>query len=134
MFQDKIQNKKTIPEYLGVYENYYQPLLDLTQFWSLERDSVYPEDIGEELQITIDFDTISESQFTYQQVTLMTFRDEAALKVMDPEDIKEILSDNSAFYLYTVLTVNVLHIFFTLLGEFYGRFLASNPRGEVLKK
>lgn len=30
MYEDKIHSKKTIPEFLGTYENYYQPLLDLT--------------------------------------------------------------------------------------------------------
>ena len=66
----------------------------------------------------------------------MTFKDEAALKVMDPEDIKEILTDNSTFYLYTVLTVNILHIFFTLLGEFYGNccFAFLTIRGKILEE
>jgi len=66
----------------------------------------------------------------------MTLKEEASLKVIDPEDIKEILTDNSPFYLYTVLTVNILHIFFTLLGEFYGNwFLAFlTIRGEILEE
>lgn len=51
----------------------------------------------------------------------MAFSESSTAKVIDVEDIKEILTDNSKYYLYTVLTVNILHLLFTILSEFYGK-------------
>lgn len=111
---------EALPLSVKVKDGYFQPHLDCSQWWSLERDMTPYEDVQDQLEVEINFDFIGVTQFSYQKGIEVGFKDDDQ-QLLDIEDIKEILTDNSKFYLYTVLTVNCLHIIFSFLSYFHGK-------------
>lgn len=111
-----------LPLNVKIEDDYFQPHLDCSQFWSLERDTIDYNDLNRDelIELEINFGFIGSTQFQYQKGLQMGLKEDDQ-NLFDIEDVKEVLTDNTREYLYIVLTVNILHVLFSFLSYFHGK-------------
>ena len=75
MYLEQKLDKTMMPIYLKIHDKHYQPHLDISQWWSLERDAIFVEELEDDLDLTFHFDTISLQQMSLQRASKGAFND-----------------------------------------------------------
>ena len=95
----------------------YHPALDCSNYWTLRRDKI-PVSKMNETSLSVGFYTVWDYQFEWVKHFEMAQKNTALLVDVGSafDDLKEMLSDNSYWYLGLLFTVNILHTLFFTLG------------------